>query len=230
LRYLARRYGADPVFNSFGRPVVVVTGSSTFPVSALRAAIAPVSTSLRVLSSAKNVADYRGTSSFTEGNAYYWSSAHPSRPAYTKKLQEFGTEVHRQGGLWFAPAAAGFDGRLTGGHQVVQPDGGATLRTAVRVAEQSHPDALAIISWNEFSEASYIEPSEKNGDRLLAALSDLLGGKVRLPSALVNARPREARSGLTSVGALGAIVLTGFLVTIAGRSRRRHGRAGRSRV
>jgi hypothetical protein len=58
-----------------------------------------------------------------------------------------------------------------GGTTVVDRKDGETLQIQYNAAIQSSPDAIGLISWNEFSENSHIEPSEKYGDRYLKVLS-----------------------------------------------------------
>jgi hypothetical protein len=90
--------------------------------------------------------------------------------------------VHRDGKYWIAPFAPGFDARLVGGHEVVPRDNGRTLRTEYDTAISSSPDALGLISWNEFSENSYVEPSVKYRYQSLDALRELRGTSVPAPA------------------------------------------------
>ena len=55
------------------------------------------------------------------------------------------------------------------------------LRTQLDTAYQSDPDAIGIISWNEFSENSHVEPSCLYGFESLDVIADLLGGSVPEP-------------------------------------------------
>jgi hypothetical protein len=50
---------------------------------------------------------------------------------------------------------------------------GETLQIQFNTALQSSPDAIGLISWNEFSENSHVEPSEKYGHRYLDVLSNI---------------------------------------------------------
>ena len=52
--------------------------------------------------------------------------------------------------------------------------GGDTLRRELGAALASGPDMLGVISWNEFSENSQIEPSTDHGDTALRVLADVL--------------------------------------------------------
>jgi hypothetical protein len=56
---------------------------------------------------------------------------------------------------------------------VVDRRDGATLADALDAAMTSSPDAIGLISWNEFSESSHVEPSLRYGRRYLEALTAL---------------------------------------------------------
>jgi hypothetical protein len=81
--------------------------------------------------------------------------------------------VHKDGGLWIPPAAPGFDATQIGGTTTVDRKNGETFMTQINTAMASSPDILGIISWNEFSENSYIEPSERYGSQYLDILSQI---------------------------------------------------------
>ena len=82
--------------------------------------------------------------------------------------------IHADANIWIAPFSPGFDARLVGGTKTVERKDGETLATQFHTAEQSAPDALGLISWNEFSENTYVEPSEQLGDRYLTVLRQLV--------------------------------------------------------
>jgi hypothetical protein len=63
---------------------------------------------------------------------------------------------------------------MIGGTSSVDRKNGDTFRIEINTAMASTPDALGIISWNEFSENSYIEPSQKYGSQYLDLLSQIL--------------------------------------------------------
>jgi hypothetical protein len=165
LQWFADTYGAHPVYTRFGPPVVIWSGTWRFSPEEISAAAEPVRDRLRVLASERKVDDLARLRGRVDGNAYYWSSVDPvSHPGYDQKLQEMGAAVHDDGGLWVAPAAPGFDARLVGGTRVVDRADGETLRRQWAAASHSAPDAIGIISWNEFSENSHIEPSRNHGN------------------------------------------------------------------
>jgi hypothetical protein len=175
--------------------------------------------SLLILSSEKNVTGYQRVADLVDGNAYYWSSVNPETfPKYLEKLQGMAEAIHQRGGLWIAPAAPGFDARLVGGTSVVDRKDGGTLRTQINTALASSPDALGIISWNEFSENSHIEPSETYGSTYLNVLS----GINELPAPDIgefdSSEPAATYSDVLpnsrfiAVGGLIVIVLAGMIV------------------
>src|SRR5258705_11011288 len=83
--------------------------------------------------------------------------------------------VHARGGIWIAPVAPGFDARLVGGTKEVPRRDGATLRQSFAAARGPETDAIGLISWNEVSENTHVEPSKKYGATELQAGADILG-------------------------------------------------------
>ncbi len=140
-----------------------------------------------------------------------------------------GNVVHRDQGLWIAPAAPGFDARLVGGHRVVRRRNGETLRTELATAEQSTPDAVGLISWNEFSENSQIEPSRRFGKTYVNVLRDALGGPSPGFSGFAsdNRTSSHHNYGLGVASGVGGalVVLIGLVLVRAARAERRHGPA-----
>lgn len=168
------RYASSPVLHIFGKPLMLWSGTWEYS----RSDIARVSQAYRdrllLLATEKNVADYARIADLVDGDAYYWSSVNPeTNNGYETKLNAMAEAVHRQQGLWIAPAAPGFDARLIGGTTVVDRRNGDTFVEQMSAAAQSSPDAIGIISWNEFSENTYIEPSEKLGDRYLQIVASI---------------------------------------------------------
>lgn len=176
LEWFAATYASDPVFDVFGRPAVVWSGTWKFKdddIASVRDAIGP--DRLLVLGSEKDAESYAARSNLLDGDAYYWSSANPRvTPGYRDRLSSLAAAVHADAGIWIAPAAPGFDARLVGGSSVVQRDDGATYRASWEGAAGTAPDAIGIISWNEFSENSHIEPSREHGSRYLELTAELI--------------------------------------------------------
>jgi hypothetical protein len=221
LRFFADHYAEDPVFDLFAKPVVVITGTEEYTVDQLRQAIEPVRSRLLVLGSAKSVEDYERVAPVLDGDAYYWSSGDPTKPSYRVRLKRMGEAVHAHSGLWLPPAAPGFDARLIGGRQVIPRRGGDTLRLEMEAAQASTPDAVALISWNEFSENSHIEPSQETGTAALKTLADILGAEVEIHVPQDSSDTTSQGPGLTGWGALVAFAFLTGLLNLALLLRRR---------
>lgn len=170
--------GAAP-FDVFGRPTIVWSGTWGYKDSQLervRAAIGAPGRAL-LLGSERSAAAYTQRAAYFDGDAYYWSSPDPlSTPRYQRRLDELAAAVRIDAGRWIAPAAPGFDARLIGGTSIVPRRDGATFQAAWAGALQTNPDVLGIISWNEFSENSQIEPSKTYGTTYLDLAGRLVAG------------------------------------------------------
>jgi hypothetical protein len=182
-RYFQQHFAPSPVFYRMGgKPLTIWSGTWAFSAADVAKVTTPVRGSMLVLSSEKSVAGYQRIARWTDGDAYYWSSVNPdTNSGYAGKLDDMSRAIHGDQKYWLAPFAAGFDARLVGGAQQVQRKNGQTLRAEYATALSSSPDALGLISWNEFSENTYIEPSQKYGDEFLRVLEQL---RLAAPPAL----------------------------------------------
>lgn len=174
--------GREPFHLLWDKPLVIWSGTWKFS----RADVASVTGGrrgpLRILSSERNVDGYGRLADLVDGDAYYWSSVDPDGfHGYLEKLVAMGRAVHARNGLWIAPAAPGFDARLVGGTSVVARRDGETLGREIAAAAASSPDALGLISWNEFSENTDVEPSVRYGFGALNVLAERLGTGVLRP-------------------------------------------------
>ena len=180
----ADHYASDPAFFRLGgKPMTIWSGTWAYSHTDIAAVTAPVRGTIRVLATEKNVAGYLRVADVTDGDAYYWSSVNPeTNTYYGPKLDAMSHAVHHDGKYWIAPFAPGFDARMVGGHEVVPRKNGATMRTEYATALHSSPDILGLISWNEFSENSYVEPSVRYKDQSLDVLRQLRGTSVPTPT------------------------------------------------
>ena len=158
-------------FNIFGKPVVIWSGTWKFTRRRDRERRrATTASDLLILASEKNAARLRcACADLVDGDAYYWSSVNPDTyPGYA------GEAAAR----WERPSTdpAGSGSRRRRPASTPAWSAGppwCRARTARRCARrwtrplESSPDAIGLISWNEFSENSHVEPSEKHGARYL---------------------------------------------------------------
>jgi phospholipase C len=210
-------------FQVFAKPLVIWSGTPRFTRAQLASVTEHARRKMLVLASERNVAGYRRVAGVVDGNAYYWGSVDPATyPGYAEKLATMGEAIHSHGGLWIAPAAPGFDARLVGGRSVVDRRDGATLRTQLDAATGSSPDAIGLISWNEFSENTHVEPSQRYGSRYLDVVADVRG--ARLPEARDFDSSEPAATGVNyGLPLLGGVALffVGGLLVLLRRSKRR---------
>jgi MYXO-CTERM domain-containing protein len=222
LDFFTSHFAKRRAFRALRKPVVVWSGTWDFS----RDEIATVTQSRRdkllILASERDLEGYERIGDLVDGDAYYWSSVNPDTfPGYEKRLASIGNAVHAKDGLWFAPAAPGFDALLVGGSTIVERKGGDTLRREYNAALSSSPDAIGLISWNEFSENSHVEPSEKYGARYLEVLADIRDAEAPKVQSFDSSEPAStARSyGPPVIGA--ALVLVLVTLFLGLRRRRR---------
>jgi len=227
-------FADDPVFLRMnGKPLTIFSGTWAFDHDAVAAVTDPVRDSLLVLSSEKSVEGYQRLADVTDGDAYYWSSVDPeSHPSYPEKLNAMSQAIHADANIWIAPFSPGFDARLVGGTKTVERKDGETLATQFHTAEQSAPDALGLISWNEFSENTYVEPSENLGDRYLTVLRQLVNEETPDQPPVDDADMGDSSSspsgGDIVTNTLMLILFVGGLLGVVGFLARRQRRAERT--
>jgi 4-amino-4-deoxy-L-arabinose transferase-like glycosyltransferase len=121
---------------------------------------------------------------------------------------------------------------------LVGRNSGLTLQHGLDNAYRSLPDAVAVISWNEWSENTYIEPGEQYGDPELVVLKAYLqarghglppGSGIDSSSASNSSSWTGARAAVT-LGVLLLGMLIGLPLLTRRRSRSRRRGTGRHRV
>ena len=230
LDFFIRRYSKSRSFKAYEKPVMIWSGTWRFSRDQIDSVVSPRRNRLLLLATEKDNRGYGRIADLVDGNAYYWSSVNPdTHPNYVGRLREMEQLIHARRGLWIAPAAPGFDARLVGGTSVVERNNGDTLRAEYDAALSASPDAIGLISWNEFSENSHIEPSLRYGSRYLEVLADIRGAKrPRVEVFDSNSEPATSAKGYGPV-VLGAFVLivVGAGIFLLRRQPRRPGRPKR---
>jgi hypothetical protein len=175
LDYFIHNFASLPAFQLYSKPLVIWSGTWNFNTQQIQQVTTSRRGDLLILASERTLAGYTRLASLVDGDAYYWSSVNPATySGYQAKLDQMSQAIHNNNGLWIAPAAPGFDARLVGGTTVVDRNNGDTFRIEINTAMASNPDALGIISWNEFSENSQIEPSQNYGTQYLDLLKSII--------------------------------------------------------
>jgi hypothetical protein len=182
LAYFARIYGTNTAFDRTKSPKVTVIwqGSRKYSASTLASVGAPLRSKLRILGDETTWSSSRAP--YLDGNAYYWSSQNPySNPQSFKQLATLAAAVRASGTnpdgtskVWVAPIIPGYNKELAGGSACVPRRGGQTIRALYAGNGATRPDAFGLISWNEITEGSYIDPMTRYGYQDLNALSALI--------------------------------------------------------
>jgi hypothetical protein len=215
LDFFIGRFAGDRAFESFGKPVVIWSGTPKFSRAELAEVTEPRRDALRILASERDEEGYRRVAELVDGNAYYWASVNPrTYPGQVEKLARMGKAIHARGGIWIPSAAPGFDAREVGGTSVVERRGGATLRAELDAAATSSPDAIGLISWNEFSENTHIEPSRKHGSRYLRLVGDVRGARLPELRDFDSSEPAatDVSYGVPLLGGLALLIVGGVAV------------------
>jgi hypothetical protein len=228
LDFFADTYGNNSVFDMFGKPLAVLTGTSVMSKATVAKITELHRKRLIILASDKNVKSYERIADVVDGNLYYWSSVNPhSHNGYAEKLISFGNAVRAHDGIWVAPAAPGFDARLIGGSSSIDRMNGETLRAEWNAAINSRPAAVGLISWNEFSENTHVEPSKAYGNRYLDVLAELTGAAGSPAAGVDSSEPTGNGSPLRAILAIGS--MAGLMGASVVALVRRRGQSGYSR-
>ena len=77
LTIFADTYGNNRVFDIFGKPLVVLTGTPVMTRATVAKIAEPARKRLFILASDKNIKSYKRIADVVDGNLYYWSSVNP---------------------------------------------------------------------------------------------------------------------------------------------------------
>jgi hypothetical protein len=230
LSYFIDHYSEEQAFYLYDRPMVIWSGTWKFSREEVEQVVFGKREHILILASERNVDGYMRLADLVDGDAYYWSSVNPETfPGYVEKLTAISEAIHANGGLWIAPAAPGFDARLVGGTTIVDRKNGETLQVQFNAAMQSSPDAIGLISWNEFSENSHIEPSENYDDRYLKVLARMQHVPAPVVGNFDSSEPGNiSRPGgvidtfgidrWLALGVIGLLVVAGLVVIVRRRT------------
>lgn len=175
LRFFIAQYGRDAAFrNDFShKPMVMWMDSRKYPLATVQQVSAAVKSDLYLLGD-ETAKSWPRDDRYLDGTSYYWSTENPYRNSSAgTSIQTLGREVHASRKAWFAPFIAGYNKQLLGGSCVPRL-GAKTLQTIWQINSKSKPDAWFGISWNEFVENTYLEPSLALGRSDLDALTQLI--------------------------------------------------------
>ena len=176
LEYFRARYATNPAFANVysSQPLVMIIGSRRYSLASMRS-ISTAERSHFLLLGDETTGSWSRDAALLDGTGYYWSSQDPwNNPQSGSQIASLAAQVHAAGKAWFAPFAAGFNTQLIGGSTCVPRRGVATLDAVWRMNRGSNPQGWFGISWNEFVENTYIQPTRRYGSTYLTELARLI--------------------------------------------------------
>ena len=182
LHYFFSKYGSDSAFDRVqsSKPTVIWQGSRKYPLSVLQHESSLFRSTLRIIGDESSWSTTRAP--YLDGDAYYWSSQDPYKnPQSFQQLATLAANVRASGTnpdgtakVWVAPFTPGYNKQIAGGSACVPRRGGQTVATLFKGNAATHPDAFGLISWNEITEGSYIDPMTRYGYQDLNSLTTTL--------------------------------------------------------
>jgi hypothetical protein len=105
----------------------------------------------------------RGVSDYFDGDGWYWSDENPyTNPNAFNTIAQLASMLRSQQKLWFAPLNGGYNKSNFGiGGSCILRNQGETMRRVYEGNKASAPNGWMYISWNEFYENTYVEPSKR---------------------------------------------------------------------
>ena len=185
LEFLERTWASDPAFDgTYGRPVVLLTGSRKYSTADLRAVSEANRASFYLVGDETRSTWDGDRAALLDGDHYYWSSQDPyANPDSFEQLESLADAVRGSGPnpdgapkTWFAPLTPGYNSTLIGGSTCVPRKDGETLGRLYEGNRASRPDAWVLISWNEIAEGTYVQPLTRWGSRYTDLIGQLLTG------------------------------------------------------
>jgi hypothetical protein len=188
IEYLLSLYGDDRAWGRMDdRLMFYWHDTHSFPTETLQAIHDRFGDRLFIIGEERSTTWTPDRATYLDGTSHYWSTQDPYRnPRSFDQMRAFAAQVHADGKLWFAPLAPGYNDELdeqAQGNPVEPADcvprkGVTTLRTLYEGNRASSPDGWFVISWNEWVEHTYIEPSRRYGTLYLDELSAIIHGST----------------------------------------------------
>ena len=117
-------------------------------------------------------------------SAYPWPPMWASRDGVLteKALGDYLSSFYKKASgwkYWVASAFPGFkdiykEAGVGEGYGYLDAQDGETFRSTVQLALDNHPDAIQLVTWNDYGEGTNIEPTEEYGYQYLESLQDII--------------------------------------------------------
>jgi len=174
LAYFSSRYGKNPAFRNdySSKPVVMWLDSRKFTIETVRDVSKAARPSLYLVGD-ETSDSWTRDGAWLDASSYYWSTQKPDSSFARSSITALSDKVHAAGKPWLAPFIAGYNKQLAGGGCVPR-NGIRTLDDIWAMNAATHPSGWFGISWNEFVENTYLEPTLAYGTTYLDELHRLI--------------------------------------------------------
>ncbi len=184
LRYFMDHYHSNPAFQIpyYGdRLVTMLLDSRKFQVPDIATITGTFSTDQRksvlIIGDEHGLKEWgRGVSDYFDGDGWYWSDENPyTNPGAFSQIRQLAGKLRSEQKLWFAPLNGGYNKSNFGiGGACIARNQGETMRQVYAGNKASTPDGWMYISWNEYYENTYVEPSIRYGQFYLDQLKAII--------------------------------------------------------
>jgi hypothetical protein len=99
-----------------------------------------------------------------------------------KALNDYLTSFYKKAAFWDYWVASAFPGfkdiykeaGVSDGYGFLDARDGETLKSTMRLALENNPDAIQLVTWNDYGEGTNIEPTEEYGYTYLGIIQDMI--------------------------------------------------------
>ncbi len=180
LKYFSDTYGANSVFQipRYGQlPLVMWLDSRRFPVEDIAQISSQTKDRLTLIGDEHGLSEWnRGVSRYFAGDGWYFSSQNPyANHNSFNQIAALAKQIESENKLWFAPLSGGYNKANFGlGGNCVPRNNGETMKKIFTGNSQIKPNGYMYISWNEYLENTYVDPSVLYGSFYLDTLKQII--------------------------------------------------------
>jgi len=130
------------------------------------------------------------------------TSAYPWPPMWASKggvltekaLDDYLSAFYKKAGFWDYCVASAFPGfndiykeaGVSEGYGFLDAREGETFKSTLQMALENNPDAIQLVTWNDYGEGTNIEPTEEYGYQYLEILQDIVRSSINVEFAYTN--------------------------------------------
>ena len=172
----------DAYFRISERPVLFVFGPQYFK------SVSDWETLFSVLSAKPVFFTEDNTLPPVTASSYPWPPMWASKDGVLteKSLNDYLTSFYKKAAgwdFWVASAFPGFkdiykEAGVSDGYGFLDARGGETFKATMQLALENNPDAIQLVTWNDYGEGTNIEPTEEYGYKYLQIVQEIIRGSI----------------------------------------------------